>query len=71
MTSEFNVNKDSLKKVVDDYAFYQDDVELNKEVTNLYSGNENLDFSDRIKYLNALPASIKGYFDKFNSVTLY
>lgn len=71
ISNTFNVNKEDLRNIIDDYAFYQDDIELNREVTNLYSKNNEISFRERIKFLNALPASVKGYFDKFNDVTLF
>ncbi len=71
MSGKYNVDKDELRSIIDDYAFYQDDIELNREVTNLLSKNLNMPSIERIKLLNALPASVKGYFDRFNEVTLY
>lgn len=60
-----------LRNIIEDYAFYQDDIELNREVTNLFSKNIDMSIKERINLLNALPASVKGYFDRFNDVTLY
>ena len=71
ISKEFSVDKNDLKEIVDDYAFYQDDIELNREITNLLSKNPNIKISERVKLLNALPTSVKGYFDKFNDITLY
>ncbi len=70
MSSKFKVGKEQLKEVIDDYAFYQDDVQLNKDVTSLFKDKE-MDIMERINLLNAIPPSIKGYFDRFNDVTLY
>ena len=71
ISSEYKVNKDDLRSIIEDYAFYQDDIELNREVTNLFSKNVDMPIKERINLLNALPASVKGYFDRFNDVTLY
>lgn len=71
ISDEYKVSKEELKDIVDDYAFYQDDIELNREVTGLLSKNTDLSILDRMNMLNALPSSIKGYFDRFNDVTLY
>ena len=71
ISSEYKVNKDDLRSIIEDYAFYQDDIELNREVTNLLSKDTDMPIKERINLLNALPASVKGYFDRFNDVTLY
>lgn len=71
ISSQYNVNKEDLRNIIEDYAFYQDDIELNREVTNLLSKNKNISIKERIELSNALPASIKGYFDRFNDITLY
>lgn len=71
MSNQYNVSKEDLRNIVEDYAFYQDDIELNREVTNLFSKNQDLSIMERINILNSLPISVKGYFDRFNDVTLY
>ena len=70
ISNEFSVTKNDLKSIVDDYAFYQDDTELNREVTDLFK-DKTLSFRDRIKVINQLPLHVKGFFDKFNDVTMY
>lgn len=70
MSQEFGVDKEELKEVADDYAFFQDDVQLNRDVTNLFKDKE-MDIFDRLELINVIPISIKGYFDKFNDITLY
>ena len=70
ISKEYSVDYDKLKQLVDDYSFYQDDAELRKEVTSLYS-NSDLDIMERIDKITKLPGSIKGSFDKFNEITIY
>lgn len=70
MSQEFGVDKEELKEVADDYAFFQDDVQLNRDVTSLFKDKE-MDIFDRLELINVIPISIKGYFDKFNDITLY
>ena len=70
MSQEFGVDKEELKEVADDYAFFQDDVQLNRDVTSLFKDKE-MDIVDRLELINIIPISIKGYFDKFNDITLY
>lgn len=71
IANQYSVNKEDLKRISDDYAFYQDDTELNREVTDLLSGDIDLDITKRISIMTELPTSIKGYFDKFDDITVY
>lgn len=68
---KFSVSKDGLKKISDDYSFYQDDIDLNKKVTSLLSSNEDMDITTRIATITQLPIAIRSFFDKFNDITLY
>ncbi len=67
----FSIDKENLKKISDDYSFYQDDIGLNREVTTLLSSNKEIDIAKRISIITQLPSVIKGFFDKFNDITLY
>ena len=60
---------DKLKHITEDYSFFQDDVELNKDVTDLL--DKNIDIDARLNILTKLPSDIKGYFDKFDEITVY
>ena len=71
IAEEYSINKNELKKISDDYAFYQDDTELNREVTDLLKDDQDMDIFKRLSIMTDLPASIKGYFDKFNDITIY
>ena len=65
------MDKESLKKISDDYSFYQDDIGLNRDVTTLLSSNNDIDITKRISIITQLPGMIKGFFDKFNDITIY
>lgn len=71
ISERFSINKDCLKKVSDDYSFYQDDICLNRDVTTLLSSNNDIDITKRISIITQLPGVIKGFFDKFNDITVY
>ena len=71
IAEQFSIDKDSLKKISDDYSFFQDDIGLNREVTNLLSKNNDIDINKRITIITQLPGMIKGFFDKFNDITIY
>ncbi len=70
MSEKYHIDKLKLKLLTEDYSFYQDDVELNQEITNLIS-NDDLDIMDRLNVLDKLPGDIKGFFDKFDEITVY
>ena len=71
ISDEYSINKEELKRISDDYSFYQDDYELNRSVTDLLKDDDNLDINNRINIITMLPISIKGFFDKFNEITVY
>ncbi|MFA6867335.1 MAG: HsdR family type I site-specific deoxyribonuclease [Clostridia bacterium] len=71
ISKKFNVNIEKLKELVENYSFFQDDVELNLDVTNLLGKNNELTIDDRLKILDKLPSEIKGFFDKFDEITVY
>lgn len=71
IASNFSVNKEDLKRISDDYAFYQDDIELHREVTDLLGNNKDMDITKRMAIISDLPEKIKGYFDRFNDITIY
>ena len=71
IAEKFSINKDNLKKISDDYSFYQDDIGLNRDVTTLLSSNNDIDITKRISIITQLPGMIKGFFDKFNDITIY
>jgi len=70
MSEKYRIDKSKLKLLTEDYSFYQDDVELNQEITNLIS-DDDLDIMDRLNILDKLPGDIKGFFDKFDEITVY
>ena len=69
ISEKYNVDMDKLKHITEDYSFFQDDVELNKDVTDLL--DKNIDIDARLNILTKLPSDIKGYFDKFDEITVY
>ena len=71
IADQFSIDKESLKKISDDYSFYQDDIGLNRDVTTLLSSNNDIDITKRISIITQLPGMIKGFFDKFNDITIY
>lgn len=71
IADQFSIDKESLKKISDDYSFYQDDIGLNRDVTTLLSSNNDIDITNRISIITQLPGMIKGFFDKFNDITIY
>lgn len=71
ISEEYHIDKEKLKNISDDYSFYQDDYELNRAVTDLLKDDEELDIEKRLAIMTSLPGSIKGYFDKFNEITIY
>ena len=71
IAAQFSIDKENLKKISDDYSFYQDDIGLNRDVTTLLSSNKEIDITKRISIITQLPSMIKGFFDKFNDITLY
>lgn len=70
ISNTYSINKEKLKQISDDYSFYQDDTELNREVTNLIQ-DDDMDIDKRIQIMTLLPVSIKSFFDKFNEITMY
>ena len=70
MSEKYHIDKSKLKILTEDYSFYQDDVELNQEITNLIS-DDDIDIMDRLNILDKLPGDIKGFFDKFDEITVY
>lgn len=71
ISEEYSIDKEELKRISDDYSFYQDDYELNRSVTDLLKDDENMDINNRINIMTMLPVSIKGFFDRFNEITVY
>ena len=69
ISKKYNVDIDKLKHITEDYSFFQDDVELNKDITDLI--DKDIDIDLRLTILTKLPADIKGYFDKFDEITVY
>lgn len=71
ISEEYSIDKEELKRISDDYSFYQDDYELNRSVTDLLKDDESMDINNRINIMTMLPVSIKGFFDRFNEITVY
>ena len=71
ISEEYSIDKEELKRISDDYSFYQDDYELNRSVTDLLKDDEDMDINNRINIMTMLPVSIKGFFDRFNEITVY
>lgn len=71
ISEKYDFKKEDLKEVVDNYSFFQDDTELNRDIANKYADNTNIDIFTRIEYITDLPGQVKGFFDKFNDITLY
>ena len=69
ISKKYNVDIDKLKHIIEDYSFSRDDVELHNDITNLI--NKDIDIDSRLTILDKLPAEIKGYFDKFDQITVY
>jgi len=69
ISCQYNVDMEKLKELSENYSFFQDDIELNKDVTDLL--DENVSIDDRLNILSKLPTEIKGYFDKFDEITVY
>ncbi len=71
IADQFSIDKESLKKISDDYSFFQDDFDLRKKVAVLLSLNKDMDIKERISKMKEIPVKIKGFFDKFNDITIY
>ncbi len=71
ISDKYNVEKEELKRISDDYSFYQDDFELHRDVAALLESDENMPIEKRLVIMTNLPGSIKGFFDKFNEITMY
>lgn len=71
ISKKYNVDVVMLKDLADDYSFFQDDVELNQDVTKLLGNNDSMTIDERLNILNKLPGEIKKYFDKFDEITVY
>ena len=69
ISGQYNVDKEKLRELAENYSFFQDDIELNKDITDLL--DEKISIDDRLNILSKLPAEIKGYFDKFDEITVY
>ena len=69
ISKKYNIDIEKLRHITEDYSFFQDDIELNKSVTDLVDAN--IDIDKRLNILMKLPADIKGYFDKFDEITIY
>lgn len=71
ISNKYNVDISMLKSLAEDYSFFQDDVELNKDVTKLLGNNDDMTIDERLNILSKLPGEIKKYFDKFDEITVY
>ena len=71
ISKTYQIDVDKLRLLIENYAFYQDSIELNREVTSLMGALENIPFLNRLKVIESLPVDIKKFFDKFDEITLY
>lgn len=71
ISDKFKVDKERLKELTENYSFFQDDIQLNTEVTSLFADNKEMSIDDRLFLLSNLPTSVKNYFDKFDEITIY
>ena len=71
ISSTYQIDVEKLRHLIENYAFYQDSIELNRDVTSLMGALDNIPFTERLKIIEALPIDIKKFFDKFDEITLY
>ncbi len=67
----YHIDMEKLRHLIENYAFYQDSIELNRDVTSLMGALDDIPFKERLKIIEALPIDIKKFFDKFDEITLY
>ena len=70
MSVKYHINKGDLQVITENYAFFQDETQLNSDVVDLVKDNK-ISIDERLQLFNKLPIEIKGYFDKFNDLTIY
>lgn len=69
MVEEYDVDKEGLLNIIDEYAFSLDDAELKRQITDLFASNTELKALERINKMNDLELDIMEYFDKFDEIT--
>lgn len=71
ISKAYQIDVKKLRSLIENYAFYQDSIELNRDVTSLMGALDDIPFKERLKIIESLPIDIKKFFDKFDEITLY
>lgn len=71
ISEKYNIDKKELEWIIKNYSFYQDDIELKREIFALNKGNKARNYKEIINMVDNLPIDIKSFFNKYDAITLY
>ncbi|MCL6428913.1 Type-1 restriction enzyme R protein [Spiroplasma sp. JKS002669] len=71
ISKKYNIDRKKLEKIIGNYSFYQDDVELNRKIMYLNKDNKNMGYKEILNMSKNLPIDIKTFFNKYDAIIMY